>query len=65
MSVPPPPEQEQRVKSDLLLLDVETRTQQIRRLKTYERWLLITLTATTIFAAGAAVATLILRLTRC
>lgn len=34
MSVPPTPEQEERAKWDLLLLDIEKRTQQVRRLKT-------------------------------
>ena len=63
MSVPPTPEQEERAKSDLLLLEIETRTEQIRRLKTCEGWLLIAMTAVAIFGAGAAFATLILHLT--
>jgi hypothetical protein len=63
MSGTPTPEQEQRVNWDLKLLDIETRTQQVRRLKTYEGWLLIAMTAVAIFGAGAAFATLILHLT--
>jgi hypothetical protein len=63
MSGTPTPEQEQRVNLDLKLLDIETRTQQVRRLKTYEGWLLIAMTAVAIFGAGAAFATLILHLT--
>jgi hypothetical protein len=59
----PTPEQERRAKSDLLLLDIETRTKQVQRLQTYERWLLIAMTAVAIFGAGAAFATLILHLT--
>ena len=58
MSGIPTSEQEQRAKSDLLLLDNETRTKQVRRLKTYEGWLLIAMTAVAIFGAGAAFATL-------
>jgi hypothetical protein len=63
MSGTPTPEQEQRVNWDLKLLDIETRTQQVRRLKTYEGWLLIAMTAVAIFGAGAAFATLILQQT--
>ena len=63
MSVPPIPDQEERAKRDLLLLDIETRTEEVRQLKTYERWLLIAMTAVTIFGAGATFATLILHLT--
>ena len=32
----PTPEQSQRAKWDLLLLDIETRTEQLRQLKTFE-----------------------------
>jgi hypothetical protein len=63
MSLPPTPEQQERAKWDLRLLDIETRTEQVRRLKTYEGWLLIAMTAVAIFGAGAAFATLILHLT--
>jgi hypothetical protein len=63
MSGTPTPEQEQQAKSDLLLLDIETRTRQVQRLQTYERWLRIAMTAVAIFGAGAAFATLILHLT--
>jgi hypothetical protein len=63
MSYSPTPEQEHRAKSDLLLLDIETRTKQVRRLETYERWLLIAMTAVAVFGAGAAFATLMLHLT--
>ena len=58
MSVPPTPEQEERAKWDLRLLDIETLTEPVRRLKTYERWLLIAMPAVATFGAGAAFATL-------
>jgi hypothetical protein len=37
----PSQQQEQRAKWDLLLLDIETRTEQVRQLKTYEPWRLV------------------------
>jgi hypothetical protein len=54
----PSTEQEQRAKWDLLLLDIETRTEQLRQLKTYEGWRLAiqaTSAAAAVFIAGAAV----------
>jgi hypothetical protein len=42
MSVPLPlDEQQQRAKWDLLLLDIEHRTEQVRQLKSYEPWRVI------------------------
>lgn len=58
----PSDEQVQRAKWDLLLLDIEARTQQVRQLKTYEGWRLLFQGATAgaaIFLAGAAVMTLL------
>jgi hypothetical protein len=37
----PSDEQRQRAKWDLLLVDIEHRTEQVRQLKTYEPWRLI------------------------
>lgn len=53
----PTPEQQQRAKWDLLLLDIETRTEQLRQLKTYEpRKLLLSgiTTGAAVFGSGAA-----------
>jgi len=62
----PTPEQEQRARWDLLLLDLEHRAEQIRQLKTYEprRLLIQGLTAAAVLmGAGAAVGALLVRLT--
>jgi hypothetical protein len=56
----PTPEQEQRAKWDLLLLDIEARTVQVRQLKTYEPWRLAAALASASAVAGSAVAALIL-----
>lgn len=61
------PEQEQRAKWDLLLLDVETRSEQLRQMKTfpsgtYEGWKLAFAgmsAGAAIFASGAAVTALV------
>jgi hypothetical protein len=37
----PSDEQQQRAKWDLLLLDIEMRTEQVRQLKSYEPWRVI------------------------
>jgi hypothetical protein len=53
----PSAEQDQRAKWDLLLLDIEHRTEQLRQLKTYEGKRLIIQGMTSgaaLFAAGAA-----------
>lgn len=59
MTIPlPSSEQEQRAKWDLLLLDIETRSEQIRQMKAFEgRRLVIQAVsaAATVFIAGAAV----------
>jgi hypothetical protein len=64
----PTSEQEQRAKWDLLLLDIEQRTEQVRQMKTYEphRLLIQAITALAALlgagaALGALVATLLLR----
>ena len=50
----PSPEQQQRAKWDLLLLDIELRTEQVRQIKRYEPWkLAATLTGTVVALAGA------------
>lgn len=69
MTALPSNEQEQRAKWDLLLLDIETRTEQLRQLsgvdheikleelrqlKTYEGKRLVMTAGAAIFAAGAA-----------
>jgi hypothetical protein len=59
----PTTEQEQRAKWDLMLLDIEARTEQLRQMKTfpagtYEGWkLMVAATSATaaVFIAGAAV----------
>ena len=61
----PTAEQQQRAKWDLLLLDIETRTEQLRQLKVYEPRRLVFMGLTSgaaLFGAGAAVATIALRL---
>lgn len=61
----PSEEQKQRAKWDLLLLDIETRTEQLRQLKTFEgrRLLIQGLTAgAAILGAGAALGALLVRL---
>lgn len=60
-SVPlPTAEQEQRAKWDLLLLDIEARTEQVRQLKRYEPWRLAAAMASASAVAGSAVAAAIL-----
>jgi hypothetical protein len=59
----PTPEQEQRAKWDLLLTDLEYRSEQLRQLKTFEpRRLVLSGIATgaAVFGSGAAAAGLIL-----
>jgi hypothetical protein len=59
----PTPEQTQRAKWDLLLLDIETRTEQLRQLKTFEPRRLIMSGVTTgaaVFGSGAAALGLLL-----
>jgi hypothetical protein len=46
----PTPEQEQRAKWDLLLLDIELRTQQVIHMKRFETWKAL---ATLLLAAAA------------
>jgi membrane protein YqaA with SNARE-associated domain len=61
----PSPEQQQRAKWDLLLLDLEQRAEQVRQLKRYEPWRLAFAGATAgaaLFAAGAGVMALLLRM---
>lgn len=59
----PTPEQEQRAKWDLLLTDLEYRTEQLRQLKTFEpRRLMMTgiTTGAAVFGSGAATLGLLL-----
>lgn len=61
----PTPEQAARAKWDLLLLDIEHRTEQLRQLKTFEprRLVIQGLTAGgALLAAGAALGALLMRL---
>lgn len=61
----PSAEQEQRAKWDLLLLDIEHRSEQLRQLKAYEPKRLIVqalVAAGTLLAAGGVVGGLITRL---
>jgi hypothetical protein len=61
----PTSEQEQRAAWDLLLLDIETRTEQLRQLKTFEPRKLVLSGITTgaaVFGSGAAALGLILHL---
>jgi hypothetical protein len=51
MATLPTDEQQQRAHWDLLLLDIEHRTEQIRQMKTYEAWRLVF----TGLTAGAAI----------
>jgi len=58
----PTPEQQQRAQWDLLLLDIEKRTEGLRQLKSYEprRLLLQAMTASaTLLGAGAAIGALV------
>ena len=59
MSVPSP-EHEQRAKWDLLLLDIEGRTEQVRQLKRFEPWRLAAALPSAAAVAGSSVAALIL-----
>lgn len=54
--IEPTPEQEQRAKWDLLLLDLELRAEQVRQLKRLEPWRAYA----TIAASGTAIAGVIL-----
>ena len=63
MSTTPTEEQEQRAKWDLLLLDIEMRSEQVRQLKTYEGLRLMFSGATAaaaLIGAGAAGASIII-----
>lgn len=53
-------EQQQRAKWDLLLLDIEMRSEQVRQMKRYEPWRLAAAMASASAVAGSAVAALIL-----
>ncbi len=60
-SIPlPTAEQLQRAKWDLLLLDIEARTEQVRQLKRYEPWRLAAALGSASAVAGSAVAAAIL-----
>lgn len=56
----PTPEQQQRAAWDLLLLDIEVRSVQLRQLKTYEPWRLAATLGSAAAVGGTAVAALIL-----
>ena len=56
----PTPEQQQRAKWDLLLLDLEMRAEQVRQLKRYEPWKLAASLASACAVVGTAVAALVL-----
>jgi hypothetical protein len=61
----PTPEQEQRLRWDLLLLDIEHRSEQVRQMKAYEGWRLATQAVTAaaaVFAAGGVVGGVFVRL---
>jgi len=61
----PTPEQTDRAKWDLLLLDIEHRTEQVRQMKSFEPKRLIIQAmsaASMVFIAGAAVGALLLSL---
>jgi hypothetical protein len=63
----PSGEQEQRAKWDLLLLDIEQRTEQVRQMKAFEgrRLVIQAVTATAaVFAAGGVVGGLLVNLLR-
>jgi hypothetical protein len=63
----PTTEQEQRARWDLLLLDIEQRSEQIRQMKAYEGWRLViqgVTAAAAVFAAGGVVGGLIVNLWR-
>lgn len=70
MDIIPTGEQEQRAKWDLLLLDIEARSEQLRQMKafptgTYEGWKVVFAGATAfaaVFVAGAAIGGLIIHL---
>jgi hypothetical protein len=55
-TINPTPEQEQRAKWDLLLLDLELRAEQVRQLKRYEPWKALAALVTAGTAFGSAVA---------
>lgn len=60
-SIPlPTAEQQQRAKWDLLLTDLELRTEQVRQLKRFEPWRLAATLASASAIAGSAVAAAIL-----
>lgn len=62
MALTPLPTEEQKARArwDLLLLDIEQRTEQVRQLKRYEPWRLAAALLTASAAAGSAVAAAIL-----
>lgn len=57
---PPTDEQRAAAKWELLLLDIQARSEQVRQLKTYEPWRLAAALASAGAVAGSAVAALIL-----
>lgn len=56
----PTEEQKQRARWDLLLLDIDLRTEQVRQMKAYEPWKLAAALASASAIAGSAVAAAIL-----
>jgi hypothetical protein len=56
----PTSEQQRHAKWDLLLLDIDMRTEQVRQLKHYEPWRLAAALASASAIAGTTVAALIL-----
>jgi hypothetical protein len=63
----PTEEQESRAKLDLLLLDIELRTEQVRQMKTFEGWRLAFagLTAgAALLGAGAALGAILVHLVK-
>ena len=58
----PTPEQQQRAKWDLLLLDLEYRAEQVRQLKRYEPWRLAATMTIAIVTAASALSAAILAL---
>lgn len=59
-TVPTPEQQQQHEAWDSLLLDIETRSEQVRQLKQYEPWRLAAALVSSAAVAGSAVAGLIL-----
>jgi hypothetical protein len=55
MAVTPSAEQEQRARWDQLLLDIETRTEQLRQMRPFEGYRIVVASAIAVFFAGAAI----------